>query len=69
MQLMTALQTKMPQIYVDIIYPANGTKAQSYFQEGVRGDSLLLVANGAINSFTALLHVKQLLIREAPCMV
>lgn len=66
---MTTLQTKVPQIYAHIIYLANVTGAQSYFQEGVSGDSFLLVANGAINSFTALLRIKKLVIKEAPCMV
>lgn len=68
-QCIVYLQTEVPQIYAHIIYLVNDTGAQSYFQEGLSGDSLLLVANGAINSFTALLHIKKLLIREAPWMV
>lgn len=66
---MTTLQANVPQIYAHIIYLANGTGVQSYFQEGVSGDSFLWVANGAINSFTALLRIKKLLVKEAPCMV
>lgn len=56
-------------MYAHIMYLAGGTRAQSYFQEDVSGDSLFLVANGAINSFTTLLHIKKLLVREAPGMV
>lgn len=69
MQCLTALQTKVFQIYACIIYLANGTGAQSNCQEGLSGESLLLAANGAINSFTTLLRIKKLLVREVSCMV